>query len=370
MKAFYKRLREYVPMLAIIMICLTLISLIIYAFVLNSVKFADFFNYNVASVVRQIMATATSFIPISTAELFIILSPILLTLLIILIAKQAKKGKKASIRLLLIIISIFLYIFITFVWTYSSGFHTTALDKQLELDKRAPTNNELAQATAFVVTNLNELSENIEYDEQGSSVSPYNYRELSKKICDAYEKYENDHEVIRTFDSSIKPIMLSEPLTYTHISGIYTFMTGEGNVNVNYPDFIIATSSAHEMSHQRGVAREDEANITSFIVLMNSEDEFLRYSAYLDMYRYLANALYSADKELYQSVYATLSPKVKADLVNYSNFFKKYANSKVAEVTDKVNDSYLQANGQEQGIKSYGMVVETTCAYLIKYKMN
>jgi hypothetical protein len=50
--------------------------------------------------------------------------------------------------------------------------------------------------------------------------------------------------------------------------------------------------------------------------------------------------------------------------------FKKYSNSKASEVTNKVNDTYLQANGQEQGIKSYGMVVETTCAYLFKYKIN
>lgn len=370
MKAFYKKLREYVPMFSLVMICLTLISLIVYICVLNSVKFADFFNYNIASVIRQIMAYVTSFIPFSTAELFIILSPILLSLLIVLIVKQAKKGKKSSIRLFLIIISILLYIFITFVWTYSSGFHTTTLDEQLELDKKSPNNYELTNATIFVVAQLNELSDKIEYDDLGSSQSPYNYRELSEKICEAYEKYEKEHGIIRTFDSKIKPILLSKPLTYTHISGIYTFMTGEGNVNVNYPDFIVATSAAHEMSHQRGVAREDEANITSFIVLMNSDDEFLCYSAYLDIFRHLANALYSADKELYKSIYDTLDAKVRQDLVNYANFFKKYANSKASQVTDKVNDSYLQANGQTQGIKSYGMVVETTCAYLIKYKMN
>lgn len=370
MKAFYKKLREYIPMFSLVMICFALISLIIYILVLNSVKFADFFNYNIASVVRQIMALSTSFIPFSTAEIFLILSPFFFALLIVLIVKKAKKGKKSSIRLFFIILSIILYLFITFVWTYSSGFHTTKLDKQLALDKKTPNKEELAQATEFVVIQLNSLSKKIEYDDQGSSNSPYNYRELSKEICKAYEKYEKEHGILRSFDSKIKPIMLSEPLTYTHISGIYTFMTGEGNVNVNYPDFIVATSAAHEMSHQRGIAREDEANITSFIVLMNSENDFLQYSAYLDMYRYLANALYSADKELYKSIYLLLDEKVRQDLVNYSNFFKKYSNSKASEVTNKVNDTYLQVNGQEQGIKSYGMVVETTCAYLFKYKIN
>lgn len=369
MKALYKKIREYIPLFSLVMLCLALISLIIFIIVLNSVDFANFFNYNIASIVRQLMAMSTSFIPFSTAELFIILSPILFVLLLILIVKTAKRGKKPSIRLLTVIVSIVLYIFVTFVWTYSSGFHTTPLNEQLGLDDDT-TKQELYDSTTFVVQRLNELSTKIPYDENGSSNLTYSYIELSKKICDAYEIYENQHGVIRTFDSNIKPIMLSEPLTYTHISGIYTFMTGEGNVNVNFPDFIIVTSAAHEMSHQRGVAREDEANITAFIALINSEDEFLQYCAYLDIYRNLANALYSVDKELYKEIYLSLSESVKRDLKNYSEFFEKYKDSKASEVTDKVNDSYLQANGQSQGIKSYGLIVDTTCAYLIKYKMN
>ena len=56
-------------------------------------------------------------------------------------------------------------------------------------------------------------------------------------------------------------------MTYTHISGIYTFYTGESNININYPDFVVASSATHEMAHQRGVARENEANFVSFVVV-------------------------------------------------------------------------------------------------------
>ena len=324
MKAFYKKLREYVPVFSIVVFCLTLLSLIIYIITLNSVKFADFFNYNITSIVRHVMALSTSFIPFSTAELFILLSPVILGLLIFAIVKRAKRGKKASVRFLMIIISLICYLFISFVWTYSSGFHTTPLDKQLDLNKKAPTKDELLQSTELVIEKLNELSGKIEYSEDGSSTSPYTYKELSKEICKAYEKYESDYGIIKTFDSRIKPLMLSEPLTYTHISGIYTFMTGEGNINVNYPDFIAVTSAAHEMSHQRGVAREDEANITAFIVLINSDNEFLQYCAYLDIYRHLANALNSTSKDLYNNIYSTLNLRVKKDLASYFQFFKKY----------------------------------------------
>lgn len=368
MKRLYLKCREYLPLFSIVMIILSLISTIFYIIVLSSTDFADFFNYNLSSVARQAMAWSTTWIPFSVAELTIITLPIWVTILIIFAVKYGKKGLKPTIKYLSVIISIFLYIFITFVWTYSSGFHTTTIDKNLDLDKESITDEDVYNTATQIVEELNLLADSIEYDENGSSVLPYSYRELSKEICKAYEVYAEKHGTIRTFNSQIKPIILSEPMTYTHISGIYTFMTGESNVNTNYPDYIVATSAAHELSHQRGVAREDESNFTAFIVLINSNDDFLKYSAYLDVYTTVVNQLYSIDKEQYKEVVSKLDSRVKGDLAYYSRFFEKYANSKASDVSDKINDSYLQANGQENGTKSYNMIVELTCAYMKKYQ--
>ena len=59
-----------------------------------------------------------------------------------------------------------------------------------------------------------------------------------------------------------------------------------------------------------------------------------------------------------------LDSRVKGDLDSYSRFFDKYRDSVASEVTGNLNDSYLQANGQKEGTKSYGMIVDLTCAYL------
>ena len=142
-------------------------------------------------------------------------------------------------------------------------------------------------------------------------------------------------------------------------------MSGESNVNVNYPDYVIATTAAHEMAHQRGYAREDECNFLAFAVLLESDDPFLRYCAYLDVYSNIANAFYSADSKQYFELAARLDSRVYGDMQSYSEFFKKYENSKASEVTGSINDSYLQANGQEEGTKTYGMIVEIVCAYVL-----
>ena len=368
MKKFYSKTREYIPLFSLIVYALTLVSFFLYLLVLKSVKFADFFNYNLSAPTRLIMAWITYIFPFSVAELVVIISPLLLALLVFLIVKAAKKGKRASIRFFNVIVAIASLIFVLFVWTYSSGYHTTRIEEKMGLDTSNVTKEELYLTSEIFINELNRLCQEVEYDESGASVMPYSYYEMSKKICDGYRSFVDEYDVLRTYPSRIKPIIFSEPMTYTHLAGIYTFMSGEANVNVNYPDFIVATSSAHEMAHQRGVAREDECNFISFAVLLETNDSFLIYSAYLDAYSIILSDLYDTDKELYFQLVSKLDTRVINDLINYSEFFKKYADSKASEVTESVNNSYLQANGQEEGTKTYGMITNVICKYLLKEK--
>lgn len=365
MKKFLSKTREYISLFSLIVFILSIISLILHIIILNSVSFADFFNYNIAYPTRVILSWITVFIPFSVAEIVLIMSPLILFFLIWLCVKYGKRGKKASIKYFMTILSIICLVFVLYVWTYSSGFHTTKIEDKMNLDRGNLTKDELYEASEIIVNELNYLVEYIEFDESGASIMPYSYSEMSKKICYAYDNFVDKYPIIRNYYSKIKPIILSEPMTYTHISGIYTFMSGEANVNVNYPDFVIASTAAHEMAHQRGLAREDECNFVSFAVLLESDDPFLKYSAYLDVYANIVNALYGESPELYFEVVSRLDKRVSLDRHSYSEFFKKYADSKASEIADSMNDSYLQANGQTQGTKSYGMIVEIVTAYLI-----
>ena len=118
--------------------------------------------------------------------------------------------------------------------------------------------------------------------------------------------------------------MLSELMSYTHITGVYTFFTGEANINVAFPDYTIPYTAAHELAHQRGIAREDEANFVAFLVCNESDDPYIRYSAYLNLYEYVASSLYSADPELYFDVRYTIPLDIRREMAAYSDFFEKY----------------------------------------------
>ena len=149
----------------------------------------------------------------------------------------------------------------------------------------------------------------------------------------------------------------------SHISGVYTYFTGEANINVNFPDYTLPFTAAHEMAHQRGIAREDEANFVAFLVCAASDDEYIRYSGYLNLYEYVSSALYSADKDAYAEVRAKLAPEARREMAAYSAFFDKYRENVAANVTETVNNTYLTMQGTP-GTKSYGMVVDLAVAYL------
>ena len=60
-----------------------------------------------------------------------------------------------------------------------------------------------------------------------------------------------------------------------------------------------------------------------------------------------------ADPKVWQEVREGLSKAAEPDLRADDQFWSEYDGS-VAEVANMVNDTYLKANGQKQGVKSYG----------------
>ena len=57
-----------------------------------------------------------------------------------------------------------------------------------------------------------------------------------------------------------------------------------------------------------------------------------------------------------------LSPKAAQDLKWNNQFWDQY-DGKVAEASTQLNDRYLKAHSQEDGVRSYGRMVDLMLAY-------
>ena len=73
------------------------------------------------------------------------------------------------------------------------------------------------------------------------------------------------------------------------------------------------------------------------------------------------NTLYQADYDAWEGVRAEIDPLIEKDLQANREFWAAY-DGKVAEVSNRVNDSYLKANGQNDGVKSYNRMVDLIVA--------
>ena len=351
------------PLISIVIYILTLISAILYFAFTQSPAFADWFNSNISNIGRRLMAWISCWFPFSGAELLFFLIIPIIVLLSVIGWKHFCNSNRDALTYVGILLSGLCVVGILFVWNFAAGYYASTLDKKLGLEREKSSANDLYQTAELLADELRELSPAITFLPSGESVMPYSIDEMNAKLLDAYDSLSEKYSFIDNFYSRVKPIMLSEPLSYTHITGIYTFFTGEANINVNFPDYTVPYTAAHELAHQRGIAREDEANFVAFLVCMESEDPYIRYSACLSVYEYVISALRSADKSLYSQSYSALPYDVRAEESAYSRFFEKYRKNVVANVSNSINHSYLQSQGAPAGSKSYNMVVDLAVAY-------
>ena len=362
MLRFYRKINRYVTLFSLIVIALGLISLGLHIACSESPAFADFMNAYISQPIRSVLAWITSVIPFSLAEFLLLTSPVTVIAVSVVVCRHASRGGSHFVRCFVGTLSFLVLIYSVFVFTYGVGYYTTPMEDKLELERRDVSAEELYNTMTVVIDKLNELSAETVYAEDVGSLRPYSHDHAVELCVESYASLAEKYDFIPKLNAPVKQIVLSEHMTYTHISGIYTFFTGEANLNTNYPYFVNVFTTAHEMAHQRGIAREDEANFMAYLVCINSEDPYMQYSGYLNMYEYLATPLYNASPKLYSEAVRELDLTVKYDLRCYSEFFDKYRDNVAADVSDAVNDTYLKVVGTE-GTKSYGMVVDLAVAY-------
>jgi hypothetical protein len=148
-----------------------------------------------------------------------------------------------------------------------------------------------------------------------------------------------------------KPIYFSGLLSRLGLAGFYMPFTGEPNFNAAQPDFDLPFVIAHEKAHQRGFAREDEANFIAFLVCVNSTHPYVRYSGYLNALNVI-RAFGGLDAQFYKSLARRMGEGPRNDLRARAAFWARN-DGPARAVAHKINNSYLKANGIGSGTQSY-----------------
>ena len=354
---------EKLPRSFFVLFGIALFSLILYLVAVFSPAFADWFNQTIAAFLRAVLAHLTSWIPFSLAEILLFCIPLMIVLIAVYAYRCRCESWKSVFVFIGSLLSVFSLFFTLFVFSFGVGYHTHTLDERLSLETGEVSVEELYLTARALALQVNTAADGVEFGKDGFSRMPYDRNAMNEKLLVAYDKLSDEYSFIQRLNSRIKPVLASKLMSYTHITGVYSYFTGEANLNVAFPDYTLPYTAAHELAHQRGVARENEANFIAFLVAERSDDPYIRYSGYLNLFEYVFNALAYADTTLAESVRDILSPEVYGELLAYSDFFDQYRDSAAADLSDAVNDTYLKLHGNRAGTGSYGLVVDLAVAY-------
>lgn len=367
-KGFFKRHRQLTVIFFLIIIC-TALNYISF----KSHRFCDLYQKYVFPLWGQTYGRLTSLIPFSFGELLIAIAvfglPLALILMIILlITKKGKRGKITKV------FGLFFAWVITFVYVTETLncfvlYHTSSFEEVNGIETSQHTDDELEGLLFRIIQQANDLSVQVERDENGIFIPTDDKCEESRK---AVEALEDEFECFGGYYIKPKGIYCSFFMSQMDLTGIYFPFSLEANYNTDIYAAKQPATICHELAHTKGFMREEEANFIAFVACDRSDSIDLRYSGYLMALSYVRNKVFEyADEGKKIAIDSSIAQEVWIDIEENNRYWKEveeaedtvFDSKKVSEVSDKAMETSLHLNGVEDGKKSYGRMVDLMLNY-------
>ena len=308
----------------------------------------------------RVISHITGILPFSLAEGIILCAvtalPILLLVLIFrAVFSLGERPRQKLCRFLLILLAAACVLAFLFYLFWGMSYGAPPLAEQLGLEVRKWSEEELFRTAELMLADLNLAADQVSRNDDGT-LRLESFPATAAHAVSAVSAY-TGHSVARP-----KPVGMSTAMSYAGITGIFIPHTAEANVNTRNRTASLCFTAAHELMHREAVAPEDETNFAAFHALYEKGDAEARYSALFTGWMYIGNKLSSAD---YRTLYAQLHPGVRADLRAYSELWDAYAGTVVEEVASSANNAYLTLQGEPDGIRSYGRMVDLLIAFYL-----
>ncbi len=312
---------------------------------------------------HRALAVLNDHLPFSVAELLIGLAVIaVLVYIIYTIIKLIRCGGRlkrlyaAVINLLAAGLAVYAgFCMLWGVYYYGNDFMTRSGLKNDNISVE-----QLETVTEYFAALVNEYSSQVPRDADGNYVADRDA--ILRRSNEVYANVEETLPCLSGPAVRAKGVYFSRVMSYTDFTGFFFPFTAEANVNTDFPPALFASTVAHELAHQRGVAKEQEANFAAVLASLEYGDAEYCYSACMLAYTHLGNALYSADYDAWKSIYLTLNEDVRRDFAANREYWAQFE-TPVQKVSNTVYEGFLHSYDQTMGLKSYGACVDLLVNY-------
>jgi len=346
-----------------------IVFLLIPVFLANRPEMAESYSRYIFPWISKPLIFVSSLVPVSLTEIIIVFAALSsvfwLILLIYEIVRSDHRGKLLY-KMIIIIGITFSVISLSFILLHGINYTRVPLEETLSLDSSQRSPEELAEVTAWLAQMVTQTRSGVDEDENGCMILSNGLTQALSDGNKAMDAAAVTFPVLAGTDVRAKPVVLSHYWSYTGITGMYFPFFGEANVNADVPESQLPMIICHEISHTRGIAREQDANLAAFLACISSDRKDFQYCAYQFAYLYCAWDLSDADAQAYSQIAATIPDGARRDWTQNADYWKQFEGP-VQETSTQINDSYLQANQQEEGVKSYAKVTDLIVEYYFAY---
>lgn len=328
--------------------------------------FAEWYSRNIYPVLVSAIGWLTGLLPFSLAEicLYLLLAALILSLicLCIGIARKGESGRRLFAWFSCAVLAVSI---LAFLYTAGCGvnYHRKTFSSEEGIIASDYTAEELQEICIRLTEEVNSRAGKVSRDSDGVMILT---APEGEGAVEAMEKLAEAFPSLKGYYPMPKKVAVSEILSYQGLTGVYSPFTIEANYNGDMTPYNIPFTACHELSHLRGFMEEKEANFIAFLACIGSDRTDFQYSGYLSGWTYCMNALYRADAEAWQETRSLLDKKAEADVWANSQFWNSYEGV-ISETADRINDTYLRANGQADGVRSYDRMVDLIMAYFTDF---
>ncbi|WP_317131749.1 DUF3810 domain-containing protein [Maribacter flavus] len=275
-----------------------------------------------------------------------------------------KTQKLKFLRNVIMVLSI---AYLTFHLAWGFNYYRRPLSEKLGLTETKDY-QELLDFTERLIQKTNSIQEYVVGDTLEKVNIPYSQNEMFQMSIEGYQELAKEFGFLGYEHPSVKTSLFSTGLTYMGYAGYLNPFTNEAQVNGILPNFRFPIVTGHEIGHQLGYSAENETNFIGYLVTSKNKDPYFQYAAYAYVMGYCLSDVRRGNRETFDRMFQKLHPGVRANFEEMALFWEQYENP-LEPVFKSIFNSFLKANNQEQGIRSYNGVVSLVIAYHKKYPL-
>lgn len=316
------------------------------------------------------MSTVNQFFPVSLGELLILGIVVWYVVWTLWYFGRAFRRETSILDVIKILFLqwawLFTWGFAIFLLMWGLNYQRIPIEDRLDLERRAEGREEIRGVGERIIQGINRnFTTRDASAATGTSQMTISTPKLYQSIESGFQLENSLGAASQGGFANPKPLFFSNVATWLEVRGVYIPYTGEATYNDKIMDCDLPFTIAHVKAHQRGYAREDEANFIAFVVCIKSPEPYIRYSGFLHGLKVL-DFLAKSDAQTAEALKQQIVPVAGADVRAREAFWSKSKSGTFSPYANSIINIYLRANRIRGGLKNFSEDTPLIVNYMLR----